>query len=77
MELSYLLAPATILLLCLLEINSTDGSPKTFNKNSGYFTQIKYVSFNDPEDTLDEYEDALARIYKITEIRIDLNTVVT
>jgi len=70
MELSYLLAPATVLLLCMLEINFGE-TQKTLGKNSGYFSNIKYVSFDDPEITPED--DPLAKIYHITEISIDLN----
>ena len=70
MELSYLLAPTTVLLLCILEIKNGENQ-KTLGKNSGYASQIKYVSFDEPE--VEPEEDALENIYHITEISIDLN----
>ena len=70
MELSYLLAPATVLLLCILEVNNGE-TQKTLGKNSGYASQIKYVSFDDPEITPED--DPLEKIYHITEISFDIN----
>ena len=59
MELSYLLAPASVILLCILELNITQGKC-TLGKNGGYHSQIRIISLNDqvsPEaDPLDVIE---------------------
>lgn len=70
MEISYLIAPATVLILCIIELNRSQGA-STLRKNGGYYSQIRIVSFDDqatPEN------DLLHGVEYITEVNIDLET---
>ena len=71
MELSYLLTPATILLLCMLELNRSQGKC-ILGKNGGYYSQIRIVTFDNQDSTPEE--DLLNGVDYITEVRIDLET---
>ena len=71
MELSYLLAPTTILILCIFELNKTQRTT-TLGNNGGYFSQLKIVSFKEPTEEITE--DMLDGIDYITDTRYNLET---
>jgi hypothetical protein len=71
MELSTLLAPAIVLLLCVLEVNRNQGTC-TLGKKSGYLSQIRIVSVNNQDPA--PKENLLNKLDYITEASFDLET---
>ena len=71
MQLSYLVPPAVVVLLCILEIYRTQGTC-ILGKNGGYYSQIRIVSLNTQDHVPDE--GLLEEIERICETDLRLDT---